>query len=118
MNDNDSNANKRLIKVAHLCPKVNNYERSIEIFERVAKDSADNNLLRWKVKEYLYKSLLCQLCAGAADEIKNWQKMQDVSDRYKDMSDIYATSREAKFLDVCHTVTHDCIDNILSLYLF
>ena len=99
--NNIRNANKRLLKVAHLAPKTQNYERAIEIFESVAKDSVDNNLLRWKVKEYLYKSLICQLCAGAADDIKNWSKMEQIADRYKDISDIYATSREAKFLDVC-----------------
>lgn len=98
--ENDQgNADKRLLKVAHLAPKLNNYERSIEVFEAVSKRSVDDKLRRWKVKEYLFKALLCHCCAGAADEIRSWNKLQDTSEKYKDISAMFGDSRECKLMD-------------------
>lgn len=45
-------------------PRPAQYERAIGIYEAVAASSLDNNLLKWSVKEYLQRSLLCQMAAG------------------------------------------------------
>lgn len=98
--ENDhANAQKRRLKIAHMSVKDKNYERSIEIFERVASENVDNNLLRWKVKEYLFKAMLCVICQGVADDVKKWDKQQATQEKYKNISDMYATAREAKLID-------------------
>merc|ERR1712113_152597 len=73
--ENDTgNKNKRLLKVAHMCGKAKKYEKAIKIFENTAKQSADNNLLRWKVKEYIFKAMLLQICMLGEDEIVKYME--------------------------------------------
>ena len=68
--ENDTgNKNKRLLKVAHMCGKARKWEKAIKIFENIAKTSVDNNLLRWKVKEYVFKAMLLQICMLADDDV-------------------------------------------------
>lgn len=40
------------------------YNVAIETFETVATQSIDNNLLKWNVKDYYFKALLCHLCSS------------------------------------------------------
>ena len=71
--ENDTgNKNKRLLKVAHMCgkPDTGRYEKAIKIFESIAKASADNNLLRWKVKEYIFKAMLLNIAMLLEDQVK------------------------------------------------
>eukprot|EP01083_Nonionella_stella_P289445 984934_1 len=96
--------NKRLLKVAHMCGKAKKYEKAIKIFENTAKQSADNNLLRWKVKEYIFKAMLLQICMLGEDDIVKGKNIKwpeagiDINERYCDISDIYASSRECKLI--------------------
>eukprot|EP01083_Nonionella_stella_P003679 10585_1 len=103
--ENDTgNKNKRLLKVAHMCGKAQKWEKAIQIFETTAKQSVDNNLLRWKVKEYIFKAMLLTICMLAEDDIVRkktvkWpQAGNTVNERYSDISDIYASSRECKLI--------------------
>eukprot|EP01083_Nonionella_stella_P203433 742305_1 len=103
--ENDTgNKNKRLLKVAHMCGKAHKWEKAIQIFENTAKASVDNNLLRWKVKEYLFKAILLTICMLAEDDIVRkktvkWpQAGAIVNERYSDISDIYGSSRECKLI--------------------
>ena len=68
--ENDTgNKNKRLLKVAHMCGKAKQWNKAIKIFESTAKQSVDNNLLRWKVKEYIFKAMLLQICRLASEDV-------------------------------------------------
>lgn len=99
-NDN-GNKNKRLLKVAHMCGKAKRWEKAIKIFEDTAKSSVDNNLLRWKVKEYLFKCMLLQInlkCDEDATKKVDWKSVGMINERYCDVSDIYASSRECKLI--------------------
>jgi len=103
--ENDiGNKNKRLLKVAHMCGKAKKWAKAIKIFESTAKASADNNLLRWKVKEYIFKAMLLNLCLFAEDDMSGKKKVSwpsagmAVNERYCDISDIYAGSRECKLV--------------------
>jgi alpha-soluble NSF attachment protein len=58
-----SAANGCLLKVAQYSAQLEKYDKAIEIFEQVAKNSLDNNLLKWSCKEYFLKSGLCYLCS-------------------------------------------------------
>jgi alpha-soluble NSF attachment protein len=56
--------NKCLLKVAHFAAQLEQYPSAIEKFERVASDSADNQLTKWSIKEYFLKAGLCCLCTA------------------------------------------------------
>lgn len=55
-------SNKAFLRAADLAAIGKNYRKATEIYERVAKQSVNNNLSRWSVKETLFKSGLCHLC--------------------------------------------------------
>lgn len=57
-------ANKLFLKVADLAAIDSNYYKSIEHYEKVAKSSVSNYLMKWSVKEYLLKAGICHLAAN------------------------------------------------------
>ena len=57
-------ANKMYIKVADLAAVEKQYGRAIERYEQVAKSSIGNNLMKWSLKEYFFKSTLCLLASN------------------------------------------------------
>lgn len=57
-------ANKMLLKVADLAGLEGDYYKASEIYEKVARSSINNNLMRWSVKEYLFKAGICQLATN------------------------------------------------------
>jgi len=86
-----SSANACLLKVAQFAAQLENYDKACEIFEKVAKASVDNNLLKWSVKEYLLKAGLCYLAKDIVAAHKALEKFQDL-----DYS--FSSQRECKFL--------------------
>ncbi|EPS44886.1 hypothetical protein H072_1128 [Dactylellina haptotyla CBS 200.50] len=61
-NDNaEALANKNYIKAADLSAEVGDYHTAIAKYEEVANASTNNNLMKWSVKDYLFKSALCHL---------------------------------------------------------
>jgi alpha-soluble NSF attachment protein len=58
----DRQASACLLKVAHYAALVEQYDRAIEVYERVATKSLDNQLTKWSVREYLLKAGICLLC--------------------------------------------------------
>lgn len=57
-------ANKLFLKVADLAAMDCNYYKSTEQYEKVAKSSVSNNLMKWSVKDYLLKAGICHLAAN------------------------------------------------------
>jgi hypothetical protein len=69
--DNASaNANGMHVKVAALAAENEDYKRAIEIYEKVSKNSLDNSSLRWSVKDYLFRALLCQFVLAARKGVR------------------------------------------------
>jgi alpha-soluble NSF attachment protein len=62
--DSNAQANACLLKVAQFAGTLEQYDRAIELYERVASKSLDNNLTKWSVREYLFKSFICVLCVN------------------------------------------------------
>ncbi|KAJ6260199.1 hypothetical protein Dda_4423 [Drechslerella dactyloides] len=61
-NDNaEALANKCFIKAADLHAETGHPELSIPIYESIARGSLNNNLMKWSVKDYLFKAALCHL---------------------------------------------------------
>ncbi|KAF8533752.1 soluble NSF attachment protein [Trichophaea hybrida] len=57
-------ANKMFLKVADNAALQGDYPRAIDRFEEVAKASANNNLMKWSLKDYFFKAAICHLCTG------------------------------------------------------
>jgi len=87
-----SAANGCLLKVAQFCAQLEKYDKAIEIYEKVAKNSLDNNLLKWSVKEYFLKAGLCHLCRGDVVSAKR------ALENYQEMDVTFSSQRECKFL--------------------
>lgn len=67
------------------------YERAIELYEKIAGWSVKNNLMRYSVKEYLLKAGLCHL----AFDIVGAEKALD---RYRDLDPTFEGEREGVLL--------------------
>jgi alpha-soluble NSF attachment protein len=62
--NSNSAANQCWLKVAQFSAQLEKYDKAIEIYEKVAKASLESNLLKWSVKEYFLKAVLCHMCSG------------------------------------------------------
>ncbi|KAF3914251.1 hypothetical protein AA313_de0206139 [Arthrobotrys entomopaga] len=63
-NDNaEALANKCYIKAADLSAETGGYFKAINRYEEVARASVNNNLMKWSVKDYLFKASLCHLAS-------------------------------------------------------
>ncbi|KAF3931239.1 hypothetical protein ABW19_dt0206493 [Dactylella cylindrospora] len=92
-NDNaDALANKCFIKVAELSGTVGDYQKAITKFEEAAKNAVNHNLLRWSVKEYLFKAGICHL--GSKDNVTTRRALM----WYAELDPSFAVTMEGKFL--------------------
>ena len=57
-------ANKVYLKVADLAALEKLYGKAIERYEGVARTSANNNLMKWSLKDYFLKAGFCHLAGG------------------------------------------------------
>jgi alpha-soluble NSF attachment protein len=62
----NSLANKHYLKVADLSATKGDYYKATEFYERVAKSSVNNHLMKWSVKEYFLKAGLCHLATNVS----------------------------------------------------
>jgi alpha-soluble NSF attachment protein len=86
-------ANKLWLKTADLVAlEGKDYYKAIELYEKVAKTSIQNNLMRWSVKEYLLKAGICQLCTG--DQVG----VNAALERYRDLDPSFVQQREHQLL--------------------
>ncbi|KAF2659454.1 alpha-soluble NSF attachment protein [Lophiostoma macrostomum CBS 122681] len=98
----DALANKLWLKTADLIAlEGKDYYKAIELYEKVAKQSISNNLMRWSVKEYLLKAGICQLCIGDFVGTKN------ALQKYRDLDPSFPQQREHQLLvDLSEAVEH------------
>ncbi|KAF5207758.1 Alpha-soluble nsf attachment protein, partial [Thalictrum thalictroides] len=68
------------------------YPKAIEIYEEIARQSLNNNLLKYSVKGYLLNAGLCQLCKVDVIAITN------SLEKYEDLDPTFSGTREYKFL--------------------
>jgi len=85
-----SRANTCLLKVAGLHATAEHYDQAIELYEKVARASLDNQLLKWSVREYLFKALICHMAKG--DTVGARRALE----RYQEMDVTFASQRECK----------------------
>ncbi|OJD24325.1 hypothetical protein ACJ73_04312 [Blastomyces percursus] len=92
-------ANKHYLKVADLAALKGDYYKAIEHFERVAKSSINNNLMKYSVKDYFLKAGICHLASN--DLVATNRALQN----YRDLDNSFTTTREHMLLvDLAHAV--------------
>lgn len=92
MSGEDSSINKAEIKVARLAATDEQYQKALELFEKIADRMVDNNLLKFSCKEYYLKAGLMSLCLGdvVGAKVKH--------ERYETQAAYFRDSRESKLL--------------------
>merc|ERR1711959_217608 len=105
MENQSSNANGVLIKVAQFRAQYlsrddpTQWTQAIQIYERIGKDSAGNNLLKYSAKKYFFAAGLCRLASGQSvnevqDALHEYQ-IQDVSFKQQRENDLLQTMLQA-----------------------
>ncbi|KAJ4833888.1 hypothetical protein Tsubulata_048063 [Turnera subulata] len=105
-----STANQCKQKVAQYAAQLEQYQKAIEIFEEIGKQSLGNNLLKYGVKGHFLNAGICHLCksdvvaiTNALEKYQDWDPTFSGSREYKLLADIAAAIDEedvAKFTDV------------------
>ncbi|KAL9620617.1 MAG: hypothetical protein Q9160_004871 [Pyrenula sp. 1 TL-2023] len=92
-------ANKLWLKTADLSALEGNYQKATQLFEKVAKDSIDNNLMRWSVKSYLFKAGISHLASG------DLVATQRALEHYRELDGSFTQTREHQLLvDLCAAI--------------
>ncbi|KAK9290534.1 hypothetical protein L1049_008704 [Liquidambar formosana] len=87
-----TSANQSKLKVAQFSAQLERYPKAIEIYEDIARQSLNNNLLKYGVRGHLLNAGLCQLCRGDVVAITN------SLERYQDLDPTFSRTREYKLL--------------------
>lgn len=85
-------ANKLYLKVGEIAALENDYYKAIENFEKVSEASVSNNLMKYSVKDYMFKSGLCLLATN--DMVAINRALQ----KYRDLDPTFASTREHQLL--------------------
>ena len=101
--DSNAQANACMLKVAQYAGSLEQYDRAIDVFERVAGKSLDNNLTKWSVREYLLKSGICLLCTA------DYVRARTSLDKYQSMDSTFSETRECKLLMVKKKLTTSAV---------
>jgi len=96
-----SSANTCLLKVALFSAQLERYDKAIQLYEQIAFASIDNNLLKWSVKDYLFRAGLCHLAKG--DVVSAERALE----KYTDTDATFSSQRECKFLQDVVTACKD-----------
>ncbi|AES99696.1 alpha-soluble NSF attachment protein 2 [Medicago truncatula] len=87
-----TSANQCKQKVAQYSAQLEQYQKSIEIYEEIARQSLNNNLLKYGVKGHLLNAGICQLCKGDVVAITN------ALERYQELDPTFSGTREYRLL--------------------
>ncbi|KAL0725552.1 hypothetical protein Bca4012_040151 [Brassica carinata] len=87
-----TSANQCNLKVAQYAAQLEQYEKAIKIYEEIACQSLNNNLLKYGVKGHLLNAGMCHLCKADVVSITN------ALEKYQDLDPTFTGTRECKFL--------------------
>uniref|UniRef100_A0A5B7ADN0 Putative alpha-soluble NSF attachment protein-like n=1 Tax=Davidia involucrata TaxID=16924 RepID=A0A5B7ADN0_DAVIN len=90
--DVTTSANQCKQKIAQFAAQLEQYQKAIEIYEEIARQSLNNNLLKYGVKGHLLNAGICQLCKGDVVAISN------ALERYQELDPTFSGTREYKLL--------------------
>eukprot|EP00005_Dracoamoeba_jomungandri_P006059 CAMPEP_0174261774 /NCGR_PEP_ID=MMETSP0439-20130205/12147_1 /TAXON_ID=0 /ORGANISM="Stereomyxa ramosa, Strain Chinc5" /LENGTH=184 /DNA_ID=CAMNT_0015346337 /DNA_START=368 /DNA_END=922 /DNA_ORIENTATION=+ len=81
------------LKVAAFSADMEDFERAIEIYERIGFESADGGLSQWSAKDYFLSAGLCRLATG------DLVGVQQALGKYKDALNSFPREKQCKFLE-------------------
>ncbi|KAL2526716.1 Alpha-soluble NSF attachment protein 2 [Abeliophyllum distichum] len=87
-----TSANQCKQKIAQFAAQLEQYPKAIEIYEEIARQSLNNNLLKYGVKGHLLNAGICQLCKADVIAINN------ALERYQELDPTFSGTREYKLL--------------------
>ncbi|XP_076911768.1 alpha-soluble NSF attachment protein-like [Bidens hawaiensis] len=87
-----TSANQCKQKIAQFSAQLEQYQKAIEIYEEIARQSLNNNLLKYGVRGHLLNAGICQLCKGDVVAIMN------ALERYQELYPTFSGTREYKLL--------------------
>ncbi|TVU42368.1 hypothetical protein EJB05_08770 [Eragrostis curvula] len=79
-------------KVAEIAAQLEQYPKATELFEAIARQSVNNNLLKYSARGILLNAGICQLCRGDPVAITN------SLERYQEIDPTFSGTREYKLL--------------------
>ncbi|KAK1408711.1 hypothetical protein QVD17_40712 [Tagetes erecta] len=88
----NSSANQCRLKIAQYAAELEQYQKAIEIYEDIANQALNNNLLKYGVRGHLLNAGICQLCKGDVVAITN------ALEKYQDMDPTFTNTREYRLL--------------------
>lgn len=86
-------SNKAFLKLADIAALNGDYRTSYDKLEQVAKNSLNNSLSKWSLKDYFLKAGLCHLAEN--DMVASEKAVE----QYIDMDPSFASTREYKLLE-------------------
>ncbi|KDP22804.1 hypothetical protein JCGZ_00391 [Jatropha curcas] len=89
--DASSSANQCKQKVAQFSAQLGQYQKAIDIYEEIARQSLNNNLLKYGVRGHLLNAGLCHLCRSEF-------AITNALERYEELDPTFSRTREYKFL--------------------
>ncbi|GKU92214.1 hypothetical protein SLE2022_072470 [Rubroshorea leprosula] len=97
-----TSANQCKQKVAQFAAQLEQYQKAIEIYEEIARQSLNNNLLKYGVKGHLLNAGICQLCKGDVVAINN------ALERYQELDPSFSGTREYRLLaDIASSIDEE-----------
>lgn len=90
--DVNSTANQCRQKIAQFASQLEQYQKAIDIYEDIARQSLGNNLLKYGVKGHLLNAGICHLCKGDTVAIDN------ALERYEELDPTFSGTREYQLL--------------------
>ncbi|XP_047316173.1 alpha-soluble NSF attachment protein-like [Impatiens glandulifera] len=92
--DVSTSANQCRQKIAQFAAQLEQYQKSIEIYEDIARQSLNNNLLKYGVKGHLLNAGICQLCKGKGETVA----INNALEQYQDLDPTFSGTREYRLL--------------------
>ncbi|XP_047328682.1 alpha-soluble NSF attachment protein [Impatiens glandulifera] len=92
--DVSTSANQCRQKIAQFAAQLEQYQTSIEIYEDIARQSLNNNLLKYGVKGHLLNAGICQLCKGKGETVA----ISNALEQYQDLDPTFSGTREYRLL--------------------
>lgn len=98
-------ANKFSLKAADLyCDEtIKKYSKASQTYERIAKESLNNNLAKWSLKEYFLKAVLCRLADG-----NDYASADAILTRFLQWDPSFASTRECEFSKSLIKAVQEC----------
>ncbi|KAJ0696606.1 putative NSF attachment protein [Helianthus annuus] len=94
-------ANQCKQKIAQFSAQLEQYKKAIEICDEIARQSLNNNLLKYGVRGHLLNVGICQLCKGDV-------AITNASERYQELDPTFSGTRKYKLLaDIAAAMDED-----------